>query len=252
MHDRRLTTGGQAAASAAIAAARERVLDGIAEAARRAGRDAASVRLVAITKGHPPEVARAAVAAGLTTLGENRVQEAASKIPLVSGAEWHLVGPLQSNKARRAVELFAVIEAVDSLDLARRLDRIAHEIRPGSPLPVLLEVNVDADPAKAGFAPADLERDLAAIVALPALRVDGLMTIGRLVSGIEAARPTFRALRELGERLRQAEPEMGPELSMGMTDDYPVAIEEGATIVRIGRALFGDRPGDHPNPAHQG
>jgi pyridoxal phosphate enzyme (YggS family) len=155
------------------------------------------------------------------------------------------VGPLQSNKSRRAVELFDVLEAVDSLELATRLNRLAHELRPRSPLPILLEVNVDADPAKAGFAPADLERDLGAILDLPGLRVDGLMTVGRLVPDAEAARPTFRALRVLAEHLRPAHPGLGPELSMGMTDDYPVAVEEGATIVRIGRALFGDRPADH-------
>jgi pyridoxal phosphate enzyme (YggS family) len=212
------------------------------------------VNLVAVTKQVPAERVRAGIAAGLTELGENRVQEAAAKIPVVQAAlvgdgvappRWHLVGPLQSNKARRAVELFDVLEAVDSLELATRLNRLAHEIRPRSPLPILLEVNVDADPAKAGFAPADLERDLGAVLALDGLRVDGLMTVGRLVPDAEAARPTFRALRDLAERLREAHPGLGPELSMGMTDDYPVAVEEGATIVRIGRALFGDRPADH-------
>lgn len=207
-----------------------------------AGRDPADVGLVAVSKGHPVEVVRAAIAAGLATLGENRVQEAATKVPGVAGASWRLIGPLQSNKARRAIELFDAIESVDSLDLARRLDRLAAELRAGRPLPVLLQVNVDADPAKAGFEPADLEAALPDALALPNLDVQGLMTVGRLVARPEDARPTFRALRELGERLRASHGRLGSALSMGMSDDYRVAIEEGATIVRIGRALFGERP----------
>ena len=157
------------------------------------------------------------------------------------GARWHLIGPLQSNKARRAIETFEVIESVDSLDLAQRLARVAAEVRPGRDTPILLQVNVDADPAKAGFAAADLARGLPEILALPGLRVDGLMTIGRQVSEPEAARPTFAALRSLAARLRAANPTLGPELSMGMTDDFEVAVEEGATIVRVGRAIFGAR-----------
>jgi pyridoxal phosphate enzyme (YggS family) len=155
---------------------------------------------------------------------------------------WDLVGPLQSNKARRAIELFDVIESVDSLALAQRLDRIAAEVHLESRHRVLLQVNVDDDPAKAGFDPTALERDLPAILDLPALDVGGLMTVGRLVGSAEAARPTFVALRSLSERLRARHPNLGDDLSMGMTDDYPVAVEEGATIVRIGRAIFGARP----------
>ncbi len=175
-------------------------------------------------------------------LGENRVQEAAAKIPLVPGPRWHLVGPLQANKARRALELFDVLEAVGSLELARRLDRLAAEVRPGRPVPVLLEINVDADPAKAGLAPTDVAAALPAILALPNLAVRGLMTIGRLVAAPEEARSTFAALRALGEELRARWPALGAELSMGMSDDFEVAVEEGATIVRVGRALFGERP----------
>ena len=158
------------------------------------------------------------------------------------------VGPLQSNKARRALETFDVIQSVDSVALAERLDRLAREVRGAGPTaryPVLLQVNVDADPAKAGFSPADLQAALGAVGALDALRVTGLMTIGRLVSVAEEARPTFQALRELSVRLRDAGLPLGPALSMGMTDDFEVAIEEGATIVRIGRALFGERPHHH-------
>jgi len=184
---------------------------------------------------------RAAVAAGCTELGENRVQEAEAKAAEVSGARWHLVGPLQANKARRALELFDVIETVDSLALAVRLDRIARELHglpaigdvgPERRVRVLIQANVDDDPAKAGFEPDDLTRDLPAIERLGALELAGLMTVGRLVETAEAARPTFAALRALSERLR-ARPgsRLGPGLSMGMSHDYAVAVEEGATLV---------------------
>jgi pyridoxal phosphate enzyme (YggS family) len=221
--------------------------------------------LVAVGKTVPADRLRAAVAAGLTTLGENRVQEAAAKIPVVAGARWHLVGPLQANKARRAVELFDTIEALDGEALALRLDRLVREVR-GLPadgpvdderrLPILLEVNVDRDPAKAGIEPEALPRILSALRRLEALRVDGLMTIGRLVDEPEAARPTFIALRDLSDALRREHPTLGPALSMGMTDDFEVAVEEGATIVRVGRALFGERsvvgappPDEAPGPS---
>lgn len=225
-----------------LRAARVRVLERIAAASARAERDPSAVTLVAVSKTVPAQRVQAAVDAGLDVLGENRVQEAAAKIPEVSGARWHLIGPLQANKARRAVELFDVIESLDSLDLARRLDRLAAELRVGRPLPVLLQVNVADDPAKAGFTPADIAAVLPDVLSLAHLRVDGLMTIGRLVESAEASRPTFRALRDLSERLRAAHPALGAALSMGMTDDFEVAVEEGATIVRVGRALFGDRP----------
>ncbi len=203
--------------------------------------------LVAVSKTVPPERLRAAIEAGLTTLGENRVQELLAKAPLVPGANWHLVGPLQGNKARRSMEVCSALEAVDSLVLARRLDRLAAEgvgtaLRQGAPLPVFLEVNVDADPAKAGFAPEALADLLPDLAALPHLRLEGLMTVGRLVPRAEAARPTFVALRQLSERLRTVEARLGPGLSMGMSDDFEVAVEEGATLVRIGRAIFGERP----------
>lgn len=223
--------------------AREGVLARIAAAAARAGRDAADVTLVAVSKTVPAERIRAAVAAGFDTLGENRVQEAEAKAPAVEGARWHLVGPLQSNKARRAVELFDVVESVHDGDLAARLDRLVRETPGRAPLPVLLQVNVDRDPAKAGFDPEALARAVPALAALDGLDVRGLMTIGRLVDDPDAARPTFADLRELSARLREAWPRLGPELSMGMSDDYEVAVEEGATIVRVGRALFGARPG---------
>ena len=230
---------------AAIAVARERVLARIADACTRVGRDPASVAVVAVSKTVPASRLRAALAAGLTTFGENRVQEAEAKAGDVPGATWHLVGPLQSNKARRALVTFAVIESVDSLDLAVRLDRLADEVRPSKRVPILLQVNVDDDRAKAGFEPAAVEAAAGGIAALPRLEVRGLMTVGRLVERAEDARPTFVALRRLAERLREsgggAARWLGPELSMGMSDDFEVAIEEGATIVRVGRALFGHR-----------
>jgi pyridoxal phosphate enzyme (YggS family) len=226
---------------APLAAARERVLATIADASARAGRDPSSVALVAVSKTVAAERLVAAVAAGLTTLGENRVQEGEEKAAKVPGVTWHLIGPLQSNKAKRALATFAVIESVDSVDLAERLDRLAAEVRPNALVPILVQVNVDADPAKAGLDPDDLERGLERLDGCLRLDVRGLMTVGRLVDDPEAARPTFVALRRLSERLRLRWSGLGPELSMGMSDDYPIAIEEGATIVRVGRALFGER-----------
>jgi pyridoxal phosphate enzyme (YggS family) len=233
---------------AVFAAARERVLTTISNAAARVGRDPADVTLVAVSKTVPAERLVAAVGAGLTILGENRVQEAESKVARVPGASWHLVGPLQSNKARRALMTFAVIESVDTIELAERLDRLAAEVRPGERVPVLLEVNVDDDPAKAGFAPDALAGALSRLGELEHLEIGGLMTVGRLVERAEDARSTFVALRELSGRLRSpavgGASVLGPALSMGMSDDYPIAVEEGATIVRVGRALFGER--HHP------
>jgi pyridoxal phosphate enzyme (YggS family) len=232
--------------------AREHVLGRIADACARAGRSPADVTLVAVSKTVMAERVRLAVAAGFTTLGENRVQELADKVADVSGATWHLIGPLQSNKARRAVEVASVIESVDSVDLARRLDRIVREVRglpadgvvpAGQRLPVFLQVNVDEDPRKAGFPPDDVASAVAEIAALTALEVRGLMTVGRLVASSEQARPTFAGLRELSARVRATHPEaLGAGLSMGMSEDYPIAVEEGATVVRVGRAIFGERP----------
>ena len=221
--------------------ASDRVLARIAEAAARSGREPADVTLVAVSKTVPAERLVAAVEAGLTTLGENRVQEAEAKVGAVPGATWHLVGPLQSNKVRRALEVFETIESVDSVELAERLDRLAGEVRPASRVPVLLQVNVDDDPSKAGFQPADLESAIGAILDLERLDVRGLMTIGRLVERAEDARGTFVGLRALSATLRVDHPALGSELSMGMSEDYPIAVEEGATIVRVGRALFGER-----------
>jgi PLP dependent protein len=229
----------------AFAEARTRVLARIGDACRRAGRDPDSVTLVAVSKTVDADRLQAALAAGLTLLGENRVQEAVAKVPVVSGARWQLVGPLQSNKARRALETFDAIQSVDSVDLAERLDRLVPEVRPGARYPVLVQVNVDLDPAKHGFGPTDVDAALPALLALPNLEVRGLMTVGRLTTDETGARATFRELRDLSTRLRDRWPGLGAELSMGMTDDFELAIEEGATIVRVGRALFGERPHQH-------
>lgn len=226
---------------AQLADARAHVLERMARASERAGRDPRSVTLVAVSKTVEVARLRAAVAAGLTLLGENRVQEAEAKVGAVPGATWHLVGPLQSNKARRALDAFATIESVHSVDLARRLDRLVGSTVGGPPYPVMLQVNVDRDPAKAGLMPEELERAVADLDATDHLDYRGLMTVGRLVDEPEAARPTFVALRALSEKLSASWPRLGPGLSMGMTDDFEVAIEEGATIVRIGRAIFGHR-----------
>lgn len=228
-------------------------MEAVAEACGRAGRDPASVQLVAVSKTVSADRLVAAVAAGLTLLGENRVQEAESKAPHVAGARWHLIGPLQSNKARRAVALFETIESVDSLELARRLDRLAGEIALAprampAALGIYLQVNVDRDAAKAGFLPEALEAELPALAGLSNLSLLGLMTVGRLTGSPEEARPTFVRLRELSVRLRAEMPTLGAGLSMGMSDDYTVAVEEGATLIRLGRALFGQRPGAGADP----
>lgn len=230
-----------AADVAVLAAARDRVLRRIAAACARVGRDPTEVALVAVSKTVDAGRLRAAVAAGLTLLGENRVQEGAAKASAVPGATWHLVGPLQSNKARRAVEVFDVIESVDGTELATRLDRLVAEVRPGQRYPVLLQVNVDRDPAKAGLSPDAILDALPVILALPNLAVGGLMTVGRLATDPDDARATFRGLRALAAEARATHPGLGPALSMGMSDDFELAIEEGATIVRVGRALFGER-----------
>lgn len=224
----------------------------IAAAARRAGRDPAEITLVAVTKTHPPELVAEAVAAGARALGENRVQEAASKIEALreqrSELRWHLIGHLQRNKAKVAAELFDLVHSVDSLRLAEAL---ARQVVPGRRLPILLQCNVSGEASKEGFAlPGGaasaallaLLPELEQLVALPQLEVRGLMTVAPMVADPEQARPVFKALRELRDELARRLPAAcWDELSMGMTDDFEVAIGEGATIVRVGRAIFGAR-----------
>ena len=231
-------------------AARADVLARIAAACGRVGRDPASVTLVAVSKTVSAESLREARTAGLELFGENRVQEAQAKAPEVPGARWQLVGPLQSNKARRALELFESIQSIDSLDLAQRLNRLVPETRPDRRYPVLVQVNVDRDPAKAGFSPDEVDAAMGELLALPHLAIRGLMTVGRFSAAPAEARGTFVGLRTLAEQSRTRWPELGPDLSMGMTDDFEVAVEEGATIVRVGRALFGERPHPHTGTVH--
>lgn len=206
----------------------------IARHCERAERDPADVRLIAVSKTHPPETIREAVAAGQLDFGENRVQEGLAKLDALGDAgdaRIHLIGALQRNKARFAGR-FASVQSIDSLRIAQAVDQ-----RLDAPLDILLEVNVAGEASKQGFAPDQLEAALAELAALPRLRVRGLMTIAPLTDDAEQVRPVFRALRELRDALGLR------ELSMGMSNDYPVAIEEGATIVRIGRAVFGERKG---------
>lgn len=196
--------------------------------------------ILPVTKSVDVERLRVALAAGLTTFAENHVQESEAKASVLPEARWQLVGHLQSNKAQRAVALFDAVHSVDSLDLARRLSRLASESG-RAPLPVYLQLNVDRDPAKAGLLPEEVDTALPELADLDGLELVGLMTVGRLVATAEEARPTFAALRALAERLRAREPRLGGALSMGMSDDFEVAVEEGATVVRLGRALFGER-----------
>jgi pyridoxal phosphate enzyme (YggS family) len=222
----------------------ERVHERMAEAAVRANRRPDDVKLVAVSKTHPAEIIREAIVAGVTDLGENRVQEAEAKIPEVGrqAARWHLIGHLQSNKVRRAVELFDVIHSLDSAALARRLDRACGEVG-REELPVLIQIDLGQEATKSGAAESELPEIIDAIRQSQRLRLTGLMTLPPYFDDPEQARPFFRRLRELRDELRAQGVfgESSGELSMGMTHDYEVAIEEGATMVRVGTAIFGAR-----------
>jgi PLP dependent protein len=220
----------------------------IAAAAQRAGLDPAGVTLVAVTKTQPAEVIRAAYDLGLRHFGENRVEEAEGKVgELPPDVTWHMIGHVQSRKAERAAGLFHVVHSVDSVKLARRLDRASADR--AEPLPVLLEINVSGEASKDGF-PAErwaedtaqgaaLLAAVAEIAALPHLQLQGLMTMAPIVADPEQARPVFARLRQLRDELAAAFPHVRwRHLSMGMSDDLEVAVEEGATLVRIGRAIF--------------
>ncbi|MDQ2907007.1 MAG: YggS family pyridoxal phosphate-dependent enzyme [Chloroflexota bacterium] len=214
----------------------------IASAAARAGRSASEITLVAVSKTMPLDLVRIAYNLGVTDFGENRVQEALPKIAAFQPPDvrWHMIGHLQSNKASKVVGPFACVHSVDMLHLAQVLDRYAAE--QGKRLPILLEVNVSGEASKSGMSAAQTPELARQIVALPHLDVQGLMTIAPLLPDPEEARPAFRALRLLRDDLRAALPQCSwQHLSMGMTADYTVAIEEGATIVRVGRAIFGER-----------
>ena len=217
-----------------------RVEERISQAASRVGRDASSVKLVAVSKMMPVDAIRQAVDAGVTTLGENRVQEAHAKIALLPGlAAWHLVGHLQTNKAKLAVQLFEMIHSLDSLKLAQELDK--HGGQSTTVVRCLIEVNLGSEESKSGTTEEGVRPLLEGAKILPHLRIDGLMTIPPYLADPEAVRPFFRRLRNLRDKL-VGEGWRLPELSMGMTHDFEVAIEEGATLVRIGTAIFGARP----------
>ena len=201
------------------------------------------VTIVAVTKTQPVERIREAVNAGLTVLGENRVQEAAEKVPALAGlpVEWHLIGHLQTNKVKQAVALFSLIQSVDSLKLAAEIDRQARLA--GKIQDVLLQINVAGEESKFGIDPADAVSLTSAMEALPNIRLCGLMTIAPFFAEAEQTRPIFRQTKQLYDQLKQsvAKPEQFCRLSMGMTHDYAVAIEEGANMIRVGSGIFGER-----------
>jgi len=224
------------------------IADRLAEVGRRiraatevTDRDPGSVKLIAVGKTFPAERLRQALEAGATDFGENRVQEAVAKIPQVSGATWHLIGPLQRNKARAALEVFDVVHTVDRLEIADRLQFLLEEHWPERLLPVTIEINLGSEPQKAGAVPEDAEALLRHVLGCDRLAVSGLMAIPPWSTDPEATRPHFRALRELRDRLEQDTGVPLPELSMGMSHDFEVAIAEGATMVRVGTAIFGAR-----------
>lgn len=218
----------------------ESIQQRIRAACDRAGRAENSVTLLAVSKTHPPETIRAAVDAGQIFFGENKIQEARAKIPQApSRARWQFIGHLQSNKVREAVELFEMIQGVDSLAIAKEISKRAAQA--GKTMPILLEVNVASEASKFGYQPEKLLADLAELNALPRLEVHGLMTIPPFTPLAEKSRPYFQRLRELKVAAEKILGVPLPQLSMGMSGDFEVAIEEGATIVRVGTALFGER-----------
>ncbi len=222
--------------AANIATVRER----IAAACERAGRSPAEVTLVAVTKGQPPEVVREAAEAGLTLFGENKVQEGRAKIPLCPGRlRWHLIGHLQTNKCRDAVHFFEMIQSVDSLSVAREIQKKAEQA--AKRVPILLEVNVAGESSKFGYRPDVLLAELAELNSLTRLEIQGLMSIPPWSPDPEKVRPLFRQVRELKSRCEEILGAPMSTLSMGMSGDFEVAIEEGATMVRVGTALFGAR-----------
>ena len=218
----------------------QRVRERLATAAQKAGRSPDEVLLVAISKTHPAESVRAAHQAGQNVFGESRVQEARAKIPeLPSSLRWHFVGHLQKNKIRHALSLFELFHSIDSLALAAEMNRMAEE--EGLHPRVLLEVNVSGEGSKFGFSPEKLRAAMEPLLALPRLTVEGLMTVPPLAPEAETSRRFFAQLRELRDQLEKEFNLRLAELSMGMTNDFPIAIEEGATMVRVGTAIFGER-----------
>jgi len=218
----------------------EGVRERIAQAATKMGRAIEDIELVAISKTHDAAKVREAVEAGQSLFGESKVQEARIKIPLLpSNIHWHFVGHVQKNKIRHALPLFELIHSVDSLDLAQAINRIAHE--DGLHPRILLEVNVAGEGSKFGFKATTLRAELESLLILPRLSIEGLMCIPPLAEEAEASRRYFVELRELRDALEKEFEVKLPQLSMGMTNDYSIAVEEGATLVRVGTAIFGER-----------
>ncbi|MDD5140388.1 MAG: YggS family pyridoxal phosphate-dependent enzyme [Verrucomicrobiales bacterium] len=223
-----------------LAANLENIRQRIKAACDRADREPNSLTLLAVTKSQPPETVKAASELGLLLFGENKVQEAKAKIPLCPGRlRWHFIGHLQSNKCRDAVQLFQMIQSVDSLLLAQEINKRAGEA--AKTMPVLLEVNLAGEASKFGYKPQALLAELKQINALPRIEVHGLMTVPPWSPDAENSRPHFRRLRELKAECERVLGAPLPHLSMGMSGDFEVAIEEGATMIRIGTALFGPR-----------
>ena len=213
----------------------------IAQAAAKSQRSVDDIELMAVTKTHSAEAVRAAIDAGHSLFGESKVQEARAKIPLLpSNLHWHFIGHLQKNKVRHALPLFELIHGVDSLELAQAIDRIAQD--DGLHPRVLLEVNMAGEASKFGFQPENLRQEMESLLALPRLSIEGLMCIPPLGQEAETSRKYFVTLRELRDSFENEFELKLPHLSMGMTNDYAVAIEEGATLVRVGTAIFGERP----------
>ena len=212
----------------------------IDEACRRCGRSAAEVTLIAVSKKHPAESIRSVLDAGHRVFGESQVQEAERKAAALAGVEWHLIGPLQSNKARRAARVFDVVHSVDRLKVARLLNKEAAAL--GRRIDVFLQLNLGEEQTKHGFSPRELEEVVAAVVGLSSLRLVGLMCIPPIEPEREGARKWFSELRGHGERVKKNWPSFPGALSMGMSRDFDIAIEEGATHVRVGTELFGARP----------
>ncbi|HWZ85953.1 MAG TPA: YggS family pyridoxal phosphate-dependent enzyme [Thermoanaerobaculia bacterium] len=228
-----------------IAGRRESILEAIARAAAKAGRRADGVTLMAVTKGHGVETVRNAARAGLALFGENRVQEAAAKIaalgPEFAGLSWRLIGPLQTNKAKSALQWFAGVESLDRERLAVRLEGLLAEAPGGRTLPVLLEINLGGEASKSGVAPEEASRLLESALRCPHLDARGVMAVPPYDADPEKSRPHFRRLVETRDRLAAEFSRPLPEISMGMSHDFAVAVEEGATQVRVGTALFGPR-----------
>ncbi len=229
-----------------LAGALPRIRDEIAKAAVVSGRGASDVRLVAVTKGHPVEALRAALAHGLTDLGENRVGELASKVETLGreGICWHMIGHVQRRKVPELLGCVDLVHSVDSMRLAERIGRLVSER--GTRLDVLVQVNTSGEAVKGGFGGEAAVDEILAVAGVSGLRVCGLMTMAPFVADEAVLRATFGSLRDLLAELRRQNPAIGPDLSMGMTNDLRFAVEEGSTIVRIGTALFGPRSGGRP------